>query len=287
MEFLYMYVMRKPGYYIKMVLKMQIEMPKEYYLQPAYYWEIAKGSDWNGYWGDDIIDNMQYYDSILEELCDNKSKYILISIMMARLTNNWKYYSMCCDSREKEYFDKEVINLLPGQVVVDGGGYTGDTYEHFCRIYESSHVKNWYLYEPDVLNMQKARINLKSEKNVVFRQAGLGEKNQYMNFVSTGTVGSKCGGEDTESIEVVSADTDITEKITLLKLDVEGMELEALKGAKRHIVEDSPILVICLYHKREDIPELINYVKLLNPKYRLYIRHYSTAHWDTVLYATL
>lgn len=287
MEYIYMYIMRRPAYYIKKFLKMQMEMPKEFYLMPAYYWEYTQEFGWSGYWGDDIIDNMEHYDNIFESLCDDKSKYNFVNIMMARLTNNWKYYSLCYDSREKEYFDKEIIDLLPGQIIVDGGGYIGDTYEHFCRIYGKSQVKRWYLYEPDRINIQKAREKLKNDNKVVFRQVGLAEKNNRINFVSTGTVGSKSGEGDAESIEVVSVDEDINEKITFLKFDVEGMELEALKGAKRHICEDAPILVICLYHKKKDIPELVNYVKSLNPNYKLYIRHYSVAHWDTVLYAKL
>lgn len=77
------------------------------------------------------------------------------------------------------------------------------------------------------------------------------------------------------------------EKITFIKLDVEGDEVSALRGGINHIEHDSPDLVVCLYHKPEDIREIISFVNETNPNYRLYMRHYSDKQKETVLYATI
>ena len=288
-EFLYMYCMRRFIFYFKKLFNISSDMPESFYLKPAYYWEYEHEVNWFGYWGDDIIDNFDLYCELIDDLNDSKSRLILINIMMARLTNNWKYYSICCDNRRKEYFDDEIINLATKeQIVIGGGGFTGDTYQNYYRILgkeEGECIKKWYLYEPDRLNMDKARENLRGKKNVVFRQVGLGESNGMSFFDASGSVGSSCREEGNESIEVVTLDSDVKEKITFLKLDIEGKELEALKGAYRHLIEDKPQLAICLYHKRKDILEIINYIRSVNSDYNFFIRHYSEAHWDTVLYA--
>ena len=74
--------------------------------------------------------------------------------------------------------------------------------------------------------------------------------------------------------------------VTLLKMDVEGAEREALWGASRSIARYAPKLMISLYHRNEDIFELPLLVKRIKPRYRLFIRHlpYIPA-WETNLYA--
>ena len=37
--------------------------------------------------------------------------------------------------------------------------------------------------------------------------------------------------------------------------------------------------------KKEDIFDIPEYILSLNPKYKLYLRHYTLGEWDTVLYA--
>ena len=73
---------------------------------------------------------------------------------------------------------------------------------------------------------------------------------------------------------------------TLIKMDVEGAEREALWGAGRTISRYSPRLMVALYHRNEDIFELPLLVKKLNQKYKFYVRHqlYIPA-WETNLYA--
>ena len=75
------------------------------------------------------------------------------------------------------------------------------------------------------------------------------------------------------------------DRVTMIKMDIEGSELEALKGAKQTIQRDKPKLAICIYHKPEDIIEIPCYIKELVPRYRLYLRHYGNGDTETVLYA--
>lgn len=73
--------------------------------------------------------------------------------------------------------------------------------------------------------------------------------------------------------------------ISFIKMDIEGAELEALKGAAQTIQRNKPKLAICVYHKPEDILDIPGYILELNADYRLYLRHYSYTPTETVLYA--
>ena len=75
---------------------------------------------------------------------------------------------------------------------------------------------------------------------------------------------------------------------TIIKMDVEGFEREAIWGAALTISHYAPKMMVSLYHRNEDIFELPLLIKKLNPSYKLYIRHqlYIPA-WETNLYATV
>lgn len=70
-------------------------------------------------------------------------------------------------------------------------------------------------------------------------------------------------------------------------MDVEGAELESLKGAKKIIQRDKPKMAICIYHKPEDVITLPVYIKELVPEYKFYLRSYSNADNEMVLYAVI
>lgn len=73
--------------------------------------------------------------------------------------------------------------------------------------------------------------------------------------------------------------------ITFIKMDIEGSELEALKGAKETIKQFKPKLAICVYHKKEDLLEIPQYILSLNPGYKLFLRNAASIPTDVVLYA--
>ncbi|WP_425281358.1 FkbM family methyltransferase [Pectobacterium odoriferum] len=67
-------------------------------------------------------------------------------------------------------------------------------------------------------------------------------------------------------------------------MDIEGYEINALKGAKETILRFHPKLAICAYHKVDDfftIPEL---VLSYRNDYKVYMRHYTEGLLETVYY---
>ncbi|MEM6577788.1 MAG: FkbM family methyltransferase [Pseudomonadota bacterium] len=75
------------------------------------------------------------------------------------------------------------------------------------------------------------------------------------------------------------------ERIDYIKMDIEGAELAALKGAKAVLERDRPTLAVCVYHKLEDFYAIPGYIDQLGLGYEFYLQH-STLHNDeTVLFA--
>ena len=78
------------------------------------------------------------------------------------------------------------------------------------------------------------------------------------------------------TIQVDSIDDIVkNNRVDFIKMDIEGAELNALKGAAKTIVRDHPILAVCVYHKREDLLEIPNYIHSLYEGYKFYIRAYG------------
>jgi FkbM family methyltransferase len=72
---------------------------------------------------------------------------------------------------------------------------------------------------------------------------------------------------------------------TFISMDIEGAELEALKGAERTITLHRPDLAVCVYHSPSHLWEIPLYLHGLGLGYRFYLRNYTSFIGETVLYA--
>jgi FkbM family methyltransferase len=78
--------------------------------------------------------------------------------------------------------------------------------------------------------------------------------------------------------------TSSTTSPTIIKMDVEGFELPALKGAKGVIRTARPKLMVSAYHRSTDLLEIPAYIDAIAPDYRIGLRHHTEDRWDTCLY---
>ena len=74
-------------------------------------------------------------------------------------------------------------------------------------------------------------------------------------------------------------------RTTYIKMDIEGAEFDALRGARPVIERDKPILGICVYHEQHDLWCLPLLMKAAFPEYRMYLRCHEGDGWQTVAYA--
>lgn len=195
-----------------------------------------------------------------------------------------------------QYFISDFMRFEDEEVFVDAGCHKMDTslgLRKFCR-----HVKKVYAFEPDPHNYE---VCLKVKESCHFPEAkiipfGTWSEKTTLLFNSLGNdcsylcetgMETPLRGSDVIEVPVMPIDDAIEDgdRVTMIKMDVEGAEMESLKGASRTIQRDKPKLAICIYHKPEDMIEIPLYIKELVPEYKLYIRHHSSGSDETVLYA--
>ena len=178
------------------------------------------------------------------------------------------------------YFIREIA-LRDDECFVDVGAYDGDTLRRFFkRVPEGRAIA----LEPDPRNWE-ALVRNADERTTLHRVAAASASGTLL-FRGDGTAGAAIC-EDGE-IEVRAERLDdllADETPTFLKFDVEGAELDALRGAEETIRRHRPILAVCLYHKPEDLWEIPLFVDSLGLDYRLLFRAHAEECWETVLYA--
>lgn len=186
---------------------------------------------------------------------------------------------------EEQYFDP-IVDLGDEEVFVDVGVLDGETSLQFSRKTGGKYEKI-HLIEPDFDLYDKIKENTKHLENIVLHPVGLWHQKETLSFDMEGSKGlSSISEQGTQKIQVEPLDSLLeNEKVTFIKMDIEGAELNALKGAKEIIRTQKPKLAICIYHKPEDIIEIPAFIKSLVPEYKFYIRHYSSWVGETVLYA--
>jgi FkbM family methyltransferase len=124
-----------------------------------------------------------------------------------------------------------------------------------------------YAFEPVKRNYDHAVVTLSMnfiEHNIELFNYGLGEANKTESIIHTGHTGESLGGgarynynragalpEHVEDTTVVTLDSIVADhgNVSILQLDVEGYEENALKGALSIIEKSSPIIILECWHE--------------------------------------
>lgn len=174
-------------------------------------------------------------------------------------------------------------------VIIDAGAYKGETALWFA----DKVGKNGKVYAFEILPSHVQVIEQNIHRNglddiVSTVNKGLWSENSTIQ-VCENSDATKCS-ETNEGIEseVVAFDDFVEEmsinKIDYIKMDIEGAELNALKGAEKTLKRDQPKLAICLYHKYMDIVEIPLWLKQLNSQYKFYIAQKTPSPNSIVMY---
>jgi FkbM family methyltransferase len=214
-------------------------------------------------------------------MSDEMSKKILLDVLRFRLTANPVYMSDYEVRLKEQYF--EDFMEYNEEVFVDAGGYDGDTTEEFISRYPN--YKKVYLFEPSQKNLSAARQRLSGRRDIDFRSVGLSDVSGTLYFNSDAGSASAVTNGVGESISVVALDEVLRdEAISFIKMDLEGWEMNALRGAEQTIKNNKPKLAIAVYHAAKDFREIPQYLLKLNPSYKVYLRHYTQGWSETVMF---
>lgn len=187
-----------------------------------------------------------------------------------------------------QYFD--VFTPHANESFVDCGCYDGGSAFRFASWCGHLGYQKIWSFEPDKnsYNLCKKTLSVLDKCNVY--PYGVSSHNGAVLFCGDGKEDSRIvrnmsSGNVTE-VQVVALDSFLkNEVVSFIKMDVEGEEYEALKGAARIIEEQKPKLAISVYHKNEDIFLIPQLLLELRKDYKFYLRHYSLVTNETVLYA--
>lgn len=234
---------------------------------------------------EDLKKNIDRYDKVYAMLGDDISRMVFTHLIQFRLVPDLQFVRKAYDANNAQYFDKDIVSYGKDEVFVDCGGFIGDTSEEYIR--HNPNYKRIYIYEPSDDNIAACRTNLAKYSNITIRNCGVGEKNEFLSISNNKASSSFIGDNQGDNkIEIISLDSDIKEKVSFIKMDIVGFEIQGLLGAKNHIKNDTPKLAVCTYHILSDMWEIPLLIHSINPNYTYYFRHYMPdQNWKTVVYA--
>lgn len=154
-----------------------------------------------------------------------------------------------------------VREIQEGDIVVDAGAFTGDFTVYASR--KAGPRGHVVAFEPDPNNLRRLNRNLRGElKNVTIIEKGLWSNADTLTFrmgdsgLTSGTTATASGSISHDiSIKVTSLDEELQRlgihHIDVLKMDIEGAEIEALTGSRKTLRESNAYACIATYHIRD------------------------------------
>ena len=236
----------------------------------------------------------EYIDVRDNYLSDDKSKLVFNMALYALLTD---YYNNELIYERDQYFAIREFDLWQNESFVDVGASFGDFLDRLLE-HSIGRFVSYTAFEPGERQFEalvKRAKRIKEEwaidsERIRLEKKGIGGKthSSSQSEIACGYVGGGFFREDSDgsSIEVTSIDDYFqNEKITFLKADIEGMEMEMLNGAENIIRTQKPKIAICAYHLPCDIYTLAVKIKKINPDYKLSLRCHAKNYEEIVLYA--
>lgn len=213
---------------------------------------------------------------LYDSLKDYKSKTVLLSILNNYYNFDLNGLNLVADKIYKHYFDLDLLPFCKNEVFVDVGAYTGDTVLDYIASYGMSYDKI-YCYEITESMVLYMKNNFSNLPNVEIRNLAVAERvgKLYLDANSTSASANRVKEAGVDAVNAVSLDEDIKEKISMIKMDIEGGEISAIKGAKEHIKNDLPKLFISVYHSNDDIITIPKLIRSYTDKYDFYLRYYG------------
>lgn len=249
--------------------------------------------------GDGLFDleyaraNKSELEKVYKMLADEQSRKVFECVIRYKLSGDIKYLREC-ETPSDEKFD--LLNIGTEETVVDLGAYDGDTLVEFLNG-TSMQFKKLYAMEPDNRNYRKLKRRLYMIGSALLEAYNVGawDEDTTITFnmragrssaASTGNTSNHGRTARYRDIKMMKTDTMLRgEPATYIKMDVEGAEENAIKGARETITAYKPKLNVAVYHRNEDMFRLPLLIAEMNKKYKFYLRHHPyIPDWDTNLY---
>ncbi len=222
----------------------------------------------------------------MELMSDEHSQEVFLSFLNAYASSD---FNSAIISHDTVSYVKPDVPFSKGfSKFVDCGAYTGDT---FISLVQHKKVDCYIAFEPVIKNfslLSRAVENCTTEIHSVYLYpCGVSDTNSYVTFNGELDGASLINDKGAQTIQVVRLDDIIKgQPPTMIKMDIEGAEIQALNGCRQLIKNYFPDLAVCVYHKLSDLWEIPLLVKEIFPRYKFYLRCHGIGTLETILYAT-
>lgn len=214
---------------------------------------------------------------------DDLSKKVFENVFNYKISGKISYLEEITTPKEEVYSD--IIKPADTETYVDLGAYNGDTISEFLSQTQNRY-KKIIAFEPDRRNYKKLMNSIEGKPDICALNCAAWSCDTELAFASRSGRQSAVSRDGTLT-QARSVDSVLsTAEATIIKMDVEGAEEEAILGCRSVIAGFRPKLMISLYHRNRDMFYLPLLIKKINPDYKFYMRHqpYIPA-WETNLYA--
>lgn len=215
---------------------------------------------------------------VYSHLADDISRRTFENTVNFKLSGKPEYLYRCEVPQDEPY--NSFLALGKAENYLDLGAYNGDTALEFAarvKDYESITA-----VEPDKKSFKKLTANTAALENTTLINACIGEKSGIAEFSAHKGRGSGVGtGEDCRMISVDTLNSDFS----FIKADVEGSEVQMIKGAENTILRCRSKMQIACYHRTCDLMDIPQAVCKIRDDYRIYMRHFpGLPAWDINYY---
>lgn len=172
----------------------------------------------------------------------------------------------------------------PGAVIVDCGAFTGDTLPYFldatgrdCRVYAIEAFTSNYQRLTETIS------GLDATKQITAMHIAVGAKPGEVSIIgdtayADGGAGMAVSGrETTERVRCETLDDLFRDgsrgRVSYIKIDVEGADLDVLKGSARLLREMKPVVAVAAYHTPEHLWQIPRFLLETLGPCKLYAGH--------------
>jgi FkbM family methyltransferase len=184
------------------------------------------------------------------------------------------------------------IAAAPGDIVIDGGGCFGDTALYFADRVGAAGAVHVFDIVPQNLMILRANLarNPHLAKRIHVEEHALWDRSDVeLRFDAQGAATRVRDGARGEPVLSLTIDDFVARRaiprVDFIKLDIEGAELPALRGARETLRRFRPRLAISVYHCDDDMVAIPNLLAEVVPEYAQYLTHVTIHAEETVLFA--
>lgn len=245
-------------------------------------------------------------ETVLNFLDSKADKDLFSKLLKARITNNTEEikqyvldtHNITSDRKRTIKHYTSYINYDAIETIIEGGMFNGLNTVIFKKLFKN--LKKVYAFEliyDDVKNPTLDPI-IQSMQELEIVPLALWSKKTQLEFTENVAKPYSSGinptynrndSERTFTVDAISIDEYIQKyninKIDFIKMDIEGAETEALKGAESCLTKHRPQLAISIYHSNNDMLNIPIYLNKILKDYVFKIGQYSPDNDETILYA--